>query len=110
MIKATLSYYFPNRLGRIVLLALEDVIGKSDLNALLHQSSKRYFNQHSGQQVTLEETEQGFIWCIERCPWCWGRTTFDLVGHFAVGMLRELLYWVSGGKYYNVVEQTCIAQ
>ena len=25
-------------------------------------------------------------------------------------MLQEALYWVSGGKYYNVVEETCIAQ
>ena len=87
MIKTTLSYYFPPRLGRTMLLALEEVIGKSGLNTL-----------------------QSFLWRIERCPWCWGRTTFDPVCHFAVGMLQELLYWVNGGKYYNVVEQTRIAQ
>jgi hypothetical protein len=25
-------------------------------------------------------------------------------------MLQEALYWVSGGKFYNVTEETCIAQ
>jgi tetratricopeptide (TPR) repeat protein len=27
-----------------------------------------------------------------------------------VGILQEALYWVSGGKFYNVVEETCVAQ
>lgn len=194
MIKTTLSLYFPNRLGRTVLLALEEVMGKSGLNALLNlsslshmignyppndenkgisfetisqlqvsleqgygprggrglasragrvffshglrlynlelglngtafrlQSPERklmtvlisvtdFFNQYSDQQVTLEENEQSFLWRIQRCPWCWGRIESEPVCHFAVGMLQEMLYWVSGGKYYNVEEQTCIAQ
>jgi predicted hydrocarbon binding protein len=26
-----------------------------------------------------------------------------------VGLLQEALYWVSGGKFYDVEEQDCIA-
>ena len=28
----------------------------------------------------------------------------------AVGLLQEGLYWVSGGKYFNVEETDCIAK
>ena len=33
----------------------------------------------------------------------------DPVCHLAVGLLQEALYWVSGGKVFNVEEKTCIA-
>jgi predicted hydrocarbon binding protein len=194
MIKTASTYYFPNRLGRIMLLAFEEVLGRSGLNALLNLSSLSYFidnfppdnddkaipfetisqlhyaleqgygphggrglalragrvffsaglrtysqklgfrdatfrlqpldsklssalnslmnflNQHSDQGITLEETEYNFLWRIENCPWCWGRHEYEPVCHFVVGMLQEALFWVSGGKFYNVVEKTCIAQ
>lgn len=35
-------YYWPNRLGRMYLLALEDVLGKNGLNASLHHSGLRH--------------------------------------------------------------------
>jgi predicted hydrocarbon binding protein len=194
MIKAMPTHYFPNRLGRITLLALEEVMGKSGLNALLNLSSlphlidnypnndddktisfettsqlqhaleqgygphggrglalcagrvffsaglrtygtelglndtsfhlqppdlkfmsvlnslTDFFNQYTDQRVILKDTEQSILWCIERCPWCWGRQESEPVCHMAVGMLQEALYWVSGGKIYNIVEETCIAQ
>ncbi|MCK7519782.1 MAG: hypothetical protein MZV64_19670 [Ignavibacteriales bacterium] len=31
------------------------------------------------------------------------------VCHLAVGLLQEALYWLSGGKVFNVEEKTCIA-
>ena len=34
---------------------------------------------------------------------------YDPVCHLAVGLLQEALYWVSGGKVFNVEEKTCIA-
>lgn len=194
MIEAIPSYYFPNKLGRILLLAFEEVMGKSGLNALLNLSSLShfignyppndddkiisfetisqlqhaleqgygpyggrglalragriffsnglrtygpdlglndtafrlqppdlklmdvlysltdFFNQDTSQQVVLEENEQNILWRIERCPWCWKRKEFEPTCHFAVGMLQEALYWISGGKFYNVIEETCIAQ
>jgi predicted hydrocarbon binding protein len=188
------TYYFPDGLGLIMLLALEEVMGKSGLNALLNLSSLSYlidnypsvnsekaipfetisklqnalrkaygphgghglalragrvffsnglriygpglglndtnfrlqppdlklldvltsltdfFNQYTDQQVILEQTRKRYLWNIRHCPWCWGHKESEPVCHFAVGMLQEALYWVSGGKFYNVIEETCIAQ
>jgi len=190
----TPNCFFPNRLGRIVLLAFEEVMGKNGLNAILDLASlshlidnypkdtdkpvisfgtfsqlqssleQRYgphggrglslragrvffanglrsysselglndtsfrlqppdlklttllyamtdfFNLRTNQNISLRESEQMVHWIIERCPWCWGRHGFEPTCQFAVGMLQEALYWVSGGKFYNVVEETCVAQ
>jgi len=194
MIETTPTYYFPNRLGRMMLLAFEEVIGKSGINALLNlsllphlidnyppaddhksisfetigrlqyvleqaygphggrglalrtgrvffsscmrtycadlgfsdpnfrlqppdlkigtalKSLMDFFNRYTNQQISLEETEHNFLWRIECCPWCWGRHESEPTCHFAVGMLQEALYWVSGGKFYNVMEETCVSQ
>jgi predicted hydrocarbon binding protein len=193
MIETTTSYYFPNRLGRRVLLAFEEIMGKQGINSLLNLASlscflenypseddhgivsfeiisqlqyaleqaygprggrglalrigrvffsaclrsygsdfgfndpnfrlqpidlktitalrtlTEFFNRHTNQKITLEESERHILWYIERCPWCWGRHDSEPVCHFAVGLLQEALYWVSGGKFYNIVEETCVA-
>jgi predicted hydrocarbon binding protein len=189
-----LDCYFPNKLGRLVLLAFEEIMGKNGLNAALNlstlsslidnyppnddkqivpfetfsklQSSMEqgygphggrglalragrvffssglrtygpefglndttfrlqpsdlklmavlhaltdFFNRQTDQRVLLKESEYKILWQVEQCPWCWGRHEFEPVCQFMVGMLQETLYWVSGGKSYNVVEETCIAQ
>lgn len=194
MTLALSSRYFPNRLGRIMFFAFEEIMGKNGLNAILNlaslsslignyppdddqralpfetisllQSSLElgygphgghglalragrvffshglrtygpllglndtafrlqppglkilsaletltdFFNQHSDQVVSLKESEQKIFWQVEQCPWCWNRHGTEPLCQFAVGMLQEALYWVSGGKFYNVVEETCIAQ
>lgn len=68
------------------------------------------FNKHTDQIVRLEETDEKIFWHIERCPLCWGRTADEPICHLAVGLLQEALYWVSGGKVFNVEEIACIAQ
>lgn len=69
-----------------------------------------FFNQRTDQKIYLSESEHNILWKVERCPWCWGRSVFEPVCQFTVGMLQEALYWVSSGKFYNVVEESCIAQ
>lgn len=194
MTVALRSRYFPNRLGRIMLFAFEEIMGKHGLNAVLNLTSlsslidnyppeddqravpfetisllqssvelgygphggrglamragrvffshglRRYgpglglndtafrlqppdlkiiyvletltdfFNQNTDMVVSLKESEQRIHWQVEQCPWCWDRRGSEPLCQFAVGMLQEALYWVSGGKFYNVVEETCIAQ
>ncbi len=68
------------------------------------------FNRRTDQVVRLEESDTHLLWHIERCPLCWGRHTEETVCHLAVGLLEESLYWVSGGKIFDVTETTCIAQ
>ncbi|RPH62583.1 MAG: hypothetical protein EHM81_01925 [Chloroflexi bacterium] len=67
------------------------------------------FNKYSHQRVYLEDQGKRLLWHIERCPLCWERHTETPACHMAVGVLQESLYWVSGGKYFNVEETHCIA-
>jgi predicted hydrocarbon binding protein len=68
------------------------------------------FNRETDQRVRIEEANGKLLWIIERCPLCWERHTDDVVCHLAVGLLQESLYWLSGGKIFNVEETLCIAR
>jgi hypothetical protein len=161
------TYYYPNKMGRIVLLAMEEVMGRNGVNAVLNLAKLKHlvnnyppnnfdrqftfeevgaiqqaldemygprggrglalragrmcfkvgfevfaetFNKFTDQTVRLGEDETRFLWIIERCPVCWGRRSNQPCCHLAVGILQESLYWVSGGKNFEVEEITCIAQ
>lgn len=67
------------------------------------------FNKATDQRVRIEEGDGVIYWHIERCPLCWERHVNEPVCHLAVGLLQEALYWLSGGKVFNVEEKTCIA-
>jgi predicted hydrocarbon binding protein len=68
------------------------------------------FNRQTDQHVRLEEQGGKLLWHIERCPLCWERKAAKPVCHLAVGLLQEALYWLSGGKIFNVEETACIAR
>lgn len=187
------EYYYPNRMGRIVLRAMEDIMGRHGVNATLnlaglHNRVNNYppnnldrafsfselglihetldeifgtragralalrtgretfkyalkdfmpvmgiadltfrplhlgikikiglevfaetFNKFTDQIVRLGEDADKHLWRIERCPVCWQRTTNSPCCHLAVGLLEESLTWVSNGRTFRVVEDTCIA-
>ena len=187
------TLYYPNRMGRIILLSMEDVMGRNGVNAILNLASlstlmeaypadnsdlafsfntlssitetlenaygphggrglalrigracfnygvRQYgsqlgltemafrllplpmkvsagarvfaelFNNYTDQRVRLEDNNGKLLWHIDQCPLCWERKTQDPACHLAVGLLQEALYWLSGGKVFNVEEQTCIA-
>lgn len=68
------------------------------------------FNKYSDQRVRVSETKTSLLWTIERCPVCWNRKDTGACCHFAVGLLQEALYWVSGGKLFNIEETACKAR
>jgi len=187
------TFYYPNRMGRIILLSMEEVMGRNGVNAILKLASlpslmeaypsddaklafpfttlssitdmlehaygphggrglalrvgracfnygvRQYgtqlgltemafrllllplkvnagarifaelFNNYTDQRIRVEEDDGKLFWHIDRCPLCWERKAQDPVCHLAVGLLQEALYWLSGGKVFNVEEQTCIA-
>ena len=191
MDKSGLAYFYPNRMGRIIFLAMEEILGQSGVNVILNlaglsefidhyppnnqnqnfsfhsvsrlqsaiedfygphggrgvtlrigracfqhglreygplagltdlafrllplQTKLRVgasafadiFNKYSDQRVRLEDTEQRLLWHIERCPVCWNRHTTAPSCQLAVGLLQDALYWVSGGKFFNVEEISC---
>ena len=188
------SYHYPNKMGRIILLAMEEILGRNGIHAILNhtklhhwinnyppnnldlsfpfedlsriqvgleeiygprggqglalrigQASFKYglrefgpmlgitdmafrllplpqklstgaeifaetFNKFTDQRVRIEDTEEKIFWHIERCPVCWQRNTSKPSCNLAVCILQEALYWISGGKFFNVEETHCIAQ
>jgi predicted hydrocarbon binding protein len=79
----------------------------------LHLGVKAFaelFNKHTDQRVSLKERDNKIFWHIERCPLCWERTAEEPICHLAVGLLQESLYWLSGGKIFDVEEVACIAK
>jgi predicted hydrocarbon binding protein len=187
------AYYYPNRMGRVILMAMEEIMGRNGINAALNLASlsslidnypppnsdlefsfetisrlqaaledaygprggrgfalrigrtcfkygmrefgtqmgltemafrllplstklriggsafAELFNKHTDQQVRFEISEDELYWHIDRCPLCWGRHVDQPACHLAVGLLQESLYWLSGGKQFDVEEVQCIA-
>jgi predicted hydrocarbon binding protein len=72
-------------------------------------SMAEMFNHNTDQRVRLREEADGLFWQIERCPLCWGRRTQAPCCHLEVGLLQETLFWISGGRNFEVQETTCVA-
>jgi predicted hydrocarbon binding protein len=69
----------------------------------------KVFNQVSDQVVTVTEDDTHYIWVIERCPVCWGRTSDQPVCHLAIGVLRAAMAWASDGREFRIAETECKA-
>jgi predicted hydrocarbon binding protein len=83
------------------------------LSTKLHVGVRSFadlFNRHTDQVVKVEENEEQVLWHIQRCPLCWGRKADEPICHLAAGLLQESLYWLSGGKIFEVEETQCIAR
>ena len=83
------------------------------LPAKLRAGAKAFsnlLNEHTDQRVHVEETDEKILWRIDRCPLCWMRKADAPICHLAVGLLQEALYWISGGKTFQVDETLCIAR
>ena len=68
----------------------------------------KFFNTVSDQVVVVQEDENHWIWVIERCPLCCGRSAEKPVCHLAVGVLQGALAWASNGKQYRITPTACI--
>ena len=86
-------------------LPLQDKI-KFGLDAMA-----RLFTEMSDQITSVQEQKAAYLYRIERCPECWGRQSSEgPICYFMVGLLKEGLHWVSGGKEFTVTETRCIGQ
>lgn len=87
---------------RILPLSVKMTIG---INAMA-----KVFNMVSDQQTTIETVEDGFYYHVERCPVCWGRAAEqDPICYAQAGLIKQGLFWVSGGKEFQVREVACLA-
>lgn len=65
------------------------------------------FSTFSDQKSHVREEADRFIYTIDYCPVCWGRTSDRPVCFAATGVLQEGLRWVSGGKDFRVEQIRC---
>ncbi len=93
---------FADVIFRILPLSMRAKIGVEALAEI--------FNRYSGQKVTLDENSESYFFVLERCGFCCGRRTDRPSCAFAVGILEELLFWVSLGRNFIVEETTCTAR
>ena len=74
------------------------------------QAMANIFSEKSDQVSVVENLEDIYIYSIKQCPVCWGRNeTENPVCFYMVGLLKEGLSWVSGGKEFRIEESKCIA-
>ena len=66
-------------------------------------------NRYSGQRVSLGEGHESYFFVLETCGFCEGRRTEEPACAFPIGILEEMLFWVSRGRRFVVEETTCIA-
>jgi predicted hydrocarbon binding protein len=66
-------------------------------------------NRLAGQCVRVEEQDDRFLWYTDPCPLCHERKTIGPVCQFIAGVLEEMLFWLSGSKYFIVNETQCVA-
>ena len=67
-------------------------------------------NRYSDQRVTLKEDDETYFLEITRCGICWGRYASEPVCFLIIGIVEEILYWVSRGRRFDVEEVACIAK
>jgi predicted hydrocarbon binding protein len=67
------------------------------------------FSTTSDQVSYVREEADHFLYVIERCPVCWGRTADGPICHAALGIILEGLDWGTGGKKFKVSQVTCHA-
>ncbi len=68
------------------------------------------FNGMSDECVRVEERDGKLRWLMEPCPFCQGRQAEHSLCLLPVGLAEEALYWLSGGKMFNVEEVACMAR
>lgn len=67
------------------------------------------FGKFSDVVAQVEDADDYFIYTIQRCPGCWGRSSDRPICYNAVGVIEEGLRWLSSGKSFRVEEIKCHA-
>lgn len=68
------------------------------------------FNEGESVRMQMEEREGKLLVHLLRCPLCAERQASEAGCLLAVGLAEESLYWMSGGKIFQVEEIACAAR
>lgn len=87
---------------RILPMSLRARIGLEVLGEIL--------NRYSDQSVVLEADDENYYFKVDPCGVCWGRYASEPLCFLLVGIVEEILYWVSRGQRFDVEQIACTAQ
>ena len=68
------------------------------------------FNSMAPGCVRVEEGDGKVRWLMENCPFCHGQHAEQGICTLPAGLAEEALYWLSGGKMFQVEEVACMAR
>ena len=71
---------------------------------------REMFDSMSNGCVRVEEEDGKVRWIMEKCPFCHGQHADQGICTLPAGLAEEALYWLSGGKMFQVQEAACMAQ
>lgn len=69
----------------------------------------KIITQISDQKCVVEENDHEFLWRIQECPYCLGRTSNTPICYMVGGFLDGLVTWATGFKHI-IEERTCKAR
>ena len=104
---------------RLILRAFSEDLGLASMEfrlaplaqkmALFLGALSDFFAQNAALPLAVSEEGARFLLQMDGCAFCFQRKADVPVCHWLVGLLQEAFYWLSGGKYFNVVEIDCTA-
>jgi hypothetical protein len=66
----------------------------------------RVFSTLSDQHTTIEEKGDHYLYIMDKCPQCWGRSTDKPSCFSGIGLLQACLHWFSGGGEFKIQQIT----
>ncbi len=67
------------------------------------------FNRFADGNIQLQKQGDRFLWVVERCSVCQGRTSSSPCCHLLAGLLWETVHWATGRDSIRVTEVVCAA-
>ncbi|MGQ9709014.1 MAG: V4R domain-containing protein [Anaerolineae bacterium] len=67
------------------------------------------FNRFADGNIQVQKQGDHFLWVVERCGVCQGRTSSSPCCHLLAGLLQETVHWATGKDSVKVTEVACAA-
>lgn len=67
------------------------------------------FNRFADGNIQIQKQGDHFLWVVERCRVCQGRTSSAPCCHLLTGLLQETVHWATGRDSVRVTEVVCAA-
>lgn len=67
------------------------------------------FNRFTDGNIQVQKQGDRFLWVVEHCGVCQGRTSSSPCCHLLAGLLQETVHWATGRDSVKVTEVVCVA-